>query len=143
MVENTFFFSYTNKLGIVRHRSHANLAMVSVIYRKPRPKLCLREICFIWVCTALATIPCFLLQSSHWAGRGKLRSNISPIIVYFTGRCVIPCTRLKFQLAAHREALVFSSKLVVPCICVNPCISDKGLRCDWTIQQKDIQNQFK
>lgn len=34
-------------------------------------------------------------------------------------------------------------KLVVPCICASLSISDKGLRCDWTIQQKNIQNQIR
>ena len=114
-----------------------NVAMVSLIYRKAQTEVVLtRDLLYLglhWPCHN-SMFPSAILTL---AGKGKPQMNISPIIVYFTGRRVIPCIRLKLYLQPAVALWSFPAKLVVPCICASPSISDKGLRCDWAIQQEN------
>jgi hypothetical protein len=74
---------------------------------------------------------------------GEPQIHISPMTVLLCWQVCYTLHPAQASLCSEPGALVFSNKLVVPCMCANPSNSDKGLRCDWTIQVKSIQNQFE
>lgn len=140
MVENTFFFSYTYKLGIVRHRSHAQCSDGVINLSQSPDRSCVNER-FALFGSALP-LPQFHVSfcNPHIGREGKTPDEYLANDSLFYWQRVIPCIRLKLYLQPAVALWSFPAKLVVPCICASPSISDKGLRCDWAIQQENSES---
>jgi hypothetical protein len=110
MVENTFFFSYTVKLGIVRHRSHAQCSDGVINLSQSPDRSCVNER-FALFGSALP-LPQFHVSfcNPHIGREGKTPDEYLANDSLFYWQACHTLHPAQALLAARRDALVFSSK---------------------------------